>query len=101
MKVWPFGAALRGEVSNRLTERIARKLTPNGTGTAERVHAAEVGQVRRQKRRDRDELRSNYQQSYWAAPRGRPPAGVIRRSAAPGADVQQCLSCWPVSGESW
>lgn len=47
------------------TERIARKSTPNGGGVSGRARGAADTQVRGQKRRDRDEPRSTYQQSYW------------------------------------
>jgi hypothetical protein len=55
----------RSRISTSFTKRIARKLTPNGTGTSGRTRVAEEGQVRRHKHRVRDELRSTYQQSFW------------------------------------
>jgi len=47
-----------------VTERIARKLTQNGTGAAGRTRVAEGAQVRRQQRLDRNELKSACQKSF-------------------------------------
>ncbi len=51
--------------STIITKGIARKLTPNGIGTAGQTKVAEETEVRHQKRRDRNTLRSTYQQSDW------------------------------------
>jgi hypothetical protein len=40
-------------------------LTLNGAGAAGQTKPAEEAEVRRQKRQDRDEPRSTYQQSFW------------------------------------
>src|SRR3954447_22433573 len=69
-----------------LTERIARKLTLNGIGAVARTAVAKDPQVRRQKRRDPDEIRSTSEQSFWYVSRGLGPAdGAGPQSGAAGA----------------
>src|SRR3954453_3731013 len=47
------------------TERIARRLTPSGTGAAGETRAEGEAQVRCRQRRDWGDFRSTYQQSFW------------------------------------
>src|SRR3954454_19996781 len=80
-------------IRNNVTERIARRLTPSGTGAAGETRAEEEAQVRCRQRRDWGDFRSTYQQSFW----GITGAGDLPY-AQEGASVPPCA---PGNGYRW